>query len=86
MRHVASRWGREGITSNAVAPGFTMTAELQASGQVPQALIDGFLSRGRSPRLGMSEDHAGVAAMLLSDDGRWINGQVVHVNGGSLLR
>lgn len=86
MRHVASRWGREGITANVVAPGFTMTAELEASGQVPQALIDGFLARGRSTRLGKSQDHAALAAHLLSEDGRWINGQVLHVNGGSLLR
>jgi hypothetical protein len=26
-----------------------------------------------------------VVAMLLSDDGRWINGQVYHVNGGSVM-
>lgn len=86
MRHVAARWGRDGITANVVAPGFTMTAELEASGQVPQALIDGFLARGRSPRLGRSEDHATVACLLLSDEGRWINGQAIHVNGGALFR
>lgn len=86
MRHVASRWGREGITANAIAPGFTMTRELEASGQVPQSLIDQFLAAGRSTRVGSSEDHAAMVALLLSADGRWINGQVIHVNGGSLLR
>ncbi len=85
MRHVASRWGREGITANVLAPGFTMTQEMQAGGQVPQAVIERFLTNGRSFRLGQSEDHAAVAAMLLSDDGRWINGQVINVNGGSLF-
>ncbi|QGP80591.1 SDR family NAD(P)-dependent oxidoreductase [Sphingobium sp. CAP-1] len=84
-RHVASRWGREGITSNVVAPGFTMTQEMQAGGQVPQAVIDHFLTTGRSFRVGQSEDQAGVAAMLLSDDARWINGQVINVNGGALF-
>ncbi len=29
---------------------------------------------------------AGVVAMLLSEDGRWINGQVFNVNGGALMR
>jgi len=24
--------------------------------------------------------------MLLSDDGRWINGTIIDVNGGSLMR
>jgi len=28
----------------------------------------------------------GLVAMLLSEDGRWINGQVHHVNGGALMR
>lgn len=86
MRHVASRWGATGITANAVAPGFTVTAELQASGQLPQSLVDQFLASARSPRVGRSEDHAGVVALLLSEDGRWINGQTIHVNGGALFR
>jgi len=85
MRHVASRWGREAITANVVAPGFTMTAELEAGGQVPPALIESFLAKGRSPRLGKSEDIAAMVAFLLSEDGRWVNGQAIHVNGGSLL-
>jgi NAD(P)-dependent dehydrogenase (short-subunit alcohol dehydrogenase family) len=86
MRHVASRWGRQGLTANVVAPGFTMTAELVTGGEVPPALIERFLAEGRSPRLGRSEDLAGMVAMLLSEEGRWINGQVIHINGGALLR
>jgi len=27
-----------------------------------------------------------VVAMLMSRDGRWINGSVIDVNGGSLMR
>ena len=44
--------------------------------------------RARIPgtRLGRPEDIAGVVAMLLSEDGRWINGQVYNVNGGALMR
>ncbi len=86
MRHVASRWGRQDITANAVAPGFVMTPEMIAGGQVPPAFVDQCLKQVRSPRLGTVDDIAGVVAMLLSDDGRWINGQVIHVNGGTLLR
>lgn len=86
MRHVASQWGRKGITANCVAPGFVFTPEMQASGQVPQALLDSFLAGGRSNRLGRVQDIAAMVALLLSEDGRWINGQVINVNGGSLLR
>ena len=86
MRHVASRWGREGITANCVAPGFTLTSEMQRSGQLSQELLDGMRAHIPGTRLGGPEDIAGVVAMLLSEDGRWINGQVYNVNGGALMR
>jgi NAD(P)-dependent dehydrogenase (short-subunit alcohol dehydrogenase family) len=82
MRHVASRWGRAGITANCVAPGLTITPEMEAGGRMPQDFIQSVLSRTPNPRLGRAEDIAGVVAMLLSADGRWINGQVYTVNGG----
>jgi NAD(P)-dependent dehydrogenase (short-subunit alcohol dehydrogenase family) len=86
MRHVASRWGRQGITANCVAPGFTVTPEMQDSGRLSQQAMDTILAHTPSPRLGSAEDIAGVVAMLLSEDGRWINGQVYHVNGGAVMR
>ena len=85
MRHVASRWGKEGLTANCIAPGFVMTPEMIAGGAVPPDWIDHCIAETRSTRLGKVEDIAAMAALLLSEDGRWINGQVIHVNGGSLL-
>ena len=85
MRHVASRWGKEGITANAIAPGFVMTPELIAGGGVPEDFIAQCLKGVRSTRLGKADDIAAMAALLLSEDGRWINGQVMHVNGGALM-
>lgn len=86
MRHVAARWGREGVTANCIAPGVVITPEAKASGQVPKDFIETHLARVCTPRLGTVEDLAGVIAMLLSDDGRWITGQVFHINGGSIMR
>ena len=37
-------------------------------------------------RLGETDDIASMVAMLLSDDATWINGQVYHVNGGTVMR
>lgn len=85
MRHVASRWGREGITANCIAPGFILTPELEAGGAVPPDFIAAVLRQGRSPRLGAVADIAAMVAHLVSADGRWINGQVLHVNGGAIL-
>jgi len=86
MRHVASRWGKDGITANCVAPGFTLTPEMEASGNLTPELLEYMRSRIPGTRLGRPEDIAGVVAMLLSEDGRWISGQVYHVNGGALMR
>lgn len=85
MRHVASKWGKKGLTSNAVAPGFVMTPEMIAGGAVPPEWIDHCIAGTRSTRLGRAADIAAMVAHLLSEDGRWINGQVFHVNGGSGL-
>ncbi|HLG86840.1 MAG TPA: SDR family oxidoreductase [Alphaproteobacteria bacterium] len=84
MRHVASRWGKEGIRANAIAPGFVLTEGAKA--QVPKERRQEMIEKGRSTRLGESDDIAAMVAMLASDDGEWINGQVISVDGGITMR
>jgi NAD(P)-dependent dehydrogenase (short-subunit alcohol dehydrogenase family) len=84
VRHIASRWGREGIRANAVAPGL-----------VPgQAMLDGLPEEGkarmlrmaRSHRIGTADDIASMVTFLLSDDGEWVTGQIISVDGGNTMR
>lgn len=84
MRHVASRWGREGIRANAVAPGLVPTEKTRDT--LPEEFIQLALNSGRSPRLGEPGDIAALVTLLLSDDGGWINGQVISIDGGATLR
>jgi len=84
MRHVASRWGKEGIRSNAIAPGLVMTDN--ALTNMPKERQEEMLAIGRSVRLGRPADIASTVAMLMSDDGDWINGQVISVDGGITMR
>jgi NAD(P)-dependent dehydrogenase (short-subunit alcohol dehydrogenase family) len=84
-RHVASRWGKEGIRCNAVAPGFTATDAIRSVPQWPQ-LEAGALKRIRGSRVGDPDDIASLVAFLLSAEGEWINGQVVNIDGGTVLR
>lgn len=83
-RHVASRWGTEGIRANAVAPGLILTREIKEG--APPDMLKAMLARTRSTRHGESGDVSSMVAYLLSDEGSWINGQVINVDGGTVLR
>jgi NAD(P)-dependent dehydrogenase (short-subunit alcohol dehydrogenase family) len=82
VRHVASRWGKSNIRANAIMPGFIVTDENRAG--LPPGFLDA-VAAGRSSRHGRPEDIAAMAALLASDDGEWINGQTIAVDGGSVL-
>ncbi|MFI6508865.1 SDR family oxidoreductase [Streptosporangium sp. NPDC050855] len=69
--------GRD-VTVNAVAPGPTATP-LFLDGK-PQEVVDHLSSLAPLERLGTPDDIARSVLGLI--DARWINGQVVYVNGG----
>lgn len=70
--------GRD-ITVNAVAPGPTATP-LFLDGK-PQAVIDTIAKAAPLERLGAPTDIAEVVSFL-AGPGRWVNGQVIYINGG----
>ncbi len=84
MRHVSSRWGREGIRANCVAPGLVLTEQIRDN--LDPEFRDFALGLGRSPRLGEPEDIAAAVAFLMSADASWITGQVISVDGGATVR
>lgn len=84
MRHVASRWGRQGIRANAVAPGLVLTENNLRT--MPEEVKKRALAHGRSTRLGTPDDIAATVVHLPSDDGAWINGQVISMDADSTLR
>lgn len=84
VRHIASRWGKQGIRANAVAPGLVLTDTIRES--LDPAFRDMALGVTRSARLGTPDDIASMVAFLASDDASWITGQVFSVDGGAVLR
>jgi NAD(P)-dependent dehydrogenase (short-subunit alcohol dehydrogenase family) len=84
IRHVASRWGNAGIRANGVAPGVVLTEAVRSA--LDPTFRELTLAATRSARLGRPEDIAAMVAFLASDDGSWINGQIISVDGGWLLR
>jgi NAD(P)-dependent dehydrogenase (short-subunit alcohol dehydrogenase family) len=84
-RHVAERWGREGIRSNCVSPGPIRTEAFRASID-SESEMEYLLAQPNAPRIGEPEDLAAAVAFLMSADARWINGQNLSVDGGQVMR
>ena len=83
MRHVATRYGRDGIRCNAVAPGFILT-DTAARG-VSETGRARLAEQNPLGRLGTPEDIAHAVGFLLSDRASFINGQVLRVDGGLIV-
>lgn len=84
VRMITETWGQQGIRCNAIAPGMVMTEK--ASKDVSEEFLDRMKSELKSPRLGKPGDIAAGVAFLLSDDGEWVTGQAISINGGMLYR
>jgi NAD(P)-dependent dehydrogenase (short-subunit alcohol dehydrogenase family) len=79
-RHLATRYGRDGIRANAIAPGFILTETAET--QVPNEIKDRLAASNPMRRLGRPEDIAQVVAFLFSEAASNVNGQLLHVDGG----
>jgi NAD(P)-dependent dehydrogenase (short-subunit alcohol dehydrogenase family) len=79
-RHLAVRYGRDGIRANAIAPGFILTET--AAAQVPADVQARLAEANPTRRLGTPDDIARVVVFLSSDAAAYVNGQVLHVDGG----
>jgi NAD(P)-dependent dehydrogenase (short-subunit alcohol dehydrogenase family) len=81
-RQVATDYAAEGIVVNAIAPGKVMTGKGGAA-EEPEVVA---FSRSRTPwpRLGAPADIAAAAVFLASDEARFIQGEILAVDGGWL--
>ena len=77
LKSVAIEYAREGITANIVAPALIDTALLGGARELA----------GRVPvgRLGTPEEVAALVAFLCSSEAGYITGEVVDINGGTLI-
>lgn len=81
-RYMAKEFGERHIRANAVSPGAIRTELGGGLNDEFEALLAAQTALGR---VGEPEDVARVIAMLLSDEGRWINAQTIEVAGGYLI-
>ena len=83
VKHFASVLGARGIRVNAVAPGVVETD--MSNFTKTDAGRDFTLGMQALKRVAQPDDIGDVVAFLASHQARWVNGDTVHVDGGSKL-
>jgi 3-oxoacyl-[acyl-carrier protein] reductase len=78
----AKELGRKGINVNAVAPGFIETG---MTAKVPEKILEQMKMMVPLGRLGVPEDIANAYLFLASEESNYVNGTVLHVDGGIMM-
>jgi len=83
-QQLAHELGWSNIRVNAIAPGPTDTEATR--NVVHPDYIDTLTDKLALKRLGTPDDMVGACLFLLSDEARWITGQILNVDGGQVFR
>lgn len=86
-KNAALEYGRDGILTNAIAPGAILTpmvaeAFKQVNPENPKAAETEYAQRNPTKRLGQPHDVAKLVAFLLSEDNGYVSGQTIAIDGG----
>ncbi len=76
--------GGQNIRINAIAPGPIDTEANRTT--TPKEMVDDIVKGLPLSRMGTPEDLVGMCLFLLSDEARWITGQIFNVDGGQIIR
>ena len=76
---LAQEGAGKGITVNAIAPGYVDTDMVRA---VPPAVLEKIIAKIPMGRLGRAEDIARGVLFLAADDGDFVTGATLSINGG----
>jgi NAD(P)-dependent dehydrogenase (short-subunit alcohol dehydrogenase family) len=86
-KNAALEYGRDGIATNAIAPGAILTpmvadAFKQVNPDNPREAETSYAQRNPTKRLGLPHEVAKVVAFLLSEDASYVSGQTIAIDGG----
>jgi NAD(P)-dependent dehydrogenase (short-subunit alcohol dehydrogenase family) len=88
LRYLVAELAPRGVRINAVAPGLVDTTSVTAmlgSREAAERLFERAARANPSGRLTEGRDYAGVVEFLLSPAAEFVQGQVIHVNGGAYV-
>ena len=83
-RNYAAEYGQHNINTNCVAPGLIKTDFARALWENPKT-AEAYNTSHPMRRMGEPDELAGAAILLASPAGRYINGQMIVVDGGSTI-
>lgn len=86
-KNAALEYGRDGIITNAIAPGAILTpmvaeAFKQVNPSDPKKAESEYAQRNPTKRLGLPEEVAKLVSFLLSEDNSYVNRQTIAIDGG----
>lgn len=86
-KNAALEYGRDGILTNAIAPGAILTpmveeAFKQVNPADPKAAENEYAQRNPTKRLGLPHEVAKLVAFLLSEENGYVSGQTIAIDGG----
>lgn len=84
VRNMAMEFAAKGVTANCIAPG-TFKTEMARSQWDNEPMVKWYFGRNPSQRFGEVEEIAGLAVLLASPSGGYINGQTIPVDGGHTI-
>ena len=86
-KNAALEYGRDGILTNAIAPGAILTpmvaeAFREVNPTDPKAAEAEYAQRNPTKRLGLPHEVAKLVAFLLSEENGYVSGQTIAIDGG----
>lgn len=82
-RALAREIGEFGINVNTLSPGLTLTEVPRTT--INESSIQGAISRQSIRRSGQAQDMCGAVLFLVSEQAKYITGQMLNVDGGSSM-
>ncbi|MCQ2521748.1 MAG: SDR family oxidoreductase [Lachnospiraceae bacterium] len=87
---IASEYAKDGITVNAVCPGFMKTPNVERNAMIsnpddPEMVLNEIAQKVPLKRMGTKEDVGAMVSFLASEDAGYVTGEEIIIDGGNII-